>query len=407
VRLIFVNRYFHPDISATSQMLSDLAFELAARGEEVHVVTGRQRYDDPAARLPAFERRLGVDVHRVRTTRFGRGRLAGRAIDYASFYLSATLALAGLARADDIVVAMTDPPLTGIPAALVCRLRGARLVNWVQDVFPEIADRMGVALARGLPGAALRSARNWSLRSARANVVLGDRMRDEVRSAESSARIEVIHNWADGSAITPVDAGANALRGEWGLVGRFVVAYSGNMGRAHEFETILGAADLLRDRAEVVFLFIGDGHRRDWVANEASARKLPNVRFQPYQPRERLAASLGVADVHLTSLPGAMEGLLVPSKVYGILAAGRAALNVGDSAGEIARVLDAAESGYTVSTGQSAQLAERIAQLASDPVLCASMGANARKAFDAHYTRDIAFARWARVLREASGDRPS
>jgi glycosyltransferase involved in cell wall biosynthesis len=346
-----------------------------------------------------------VYVHRVRTTRFGRGRLVGRAIDYASFYLSATLALAGLARAGDIVVAMTDPPLTGIPAALVCRLRGSRLVNWVQDVFPEIADRMGVALARGLPGAALRSARNWSLRSARANVVLGERMRDEVRSAETTARIKVIHNWADGSAITPVDTGANALRREWGLVDRFVVAYSGNMGRAHEFETILGAADLLRDRTDVVFLFIGDGHQREWIATEASARKLTNVRFQPYQPRERLASSLGVADVHLTSLPGAMEGLLVPSKIYGILAAGRAALHVGDPDGEVARILSAAGAGYTVNMGDPARLAGHIAALASDPGLCARLGSDARKAFDAHYTRDIAFAHWARVLREVSGGR--
>ena len=157
-------------------MLSDLAFHLATQGEEVHVITSRQRYDDAAANLPAHKSVHGVQVQRVWTTRFGRASLPGRALDYLLFYLCASIALFRLAREGDVVIAMTDPPLISVPAALVARLRGAALVNWLQDIFPEVAERMGVRLARGVPGAAIRWLRGYSLRRASINVVLGERM---------------------------------------------------------------------------------------------------------------------------------------------------------------------------------------------------------------------------------------
>ncbi len=400
MKTIFLNRYFHPDISATSQMLSDLAFHLAAEGVAVHVIASRQRYDDPGALLPAHETLRGVTVHRVWTSHFGRAHLGGRALDYLSFYVSASLALAGLARRGDVVVAKTDPPLISVPAAFVARLRGAVLVNWLQDVFPEVAERMGVRLARGPAGALIRRLRNCSLRSAAVNVALGERMAREVRALAGLevARVAVIHNWADGEAIRPIARAGNPLRAAWGLEDTFVLVYSGNMGRAHEFATMLDAADLLKARTEIVFLFIGGGHFRGWIEAEARRRGLANVRFQPYQPREQLAQSLGVADAHLTCLLPAMEGLIVPSKLYAILASGRPTLHVGDPAGEVAGLLEASNSGRSVRSGDAAALAANIEELAASPSTCAELGRNARAAFDAHYAQPIAFAHWARLL---------
>lgn len=400
VKTIFLNRYFHPDISATSQMLSDLAFHLAAEGVAVHVITSRQRYDDPGAQLPAHETLRGVTVHRVWTSRFGRGHLGGRALDYLSFYVSASLALAGLARRGDVVVAKTDPPLISVPAAFVARLRGAVLANWLQDVFPEVAERMGVRLARGPAGALIRRLRNYSLRSATVNVALGERMARAVRALAGleQARVAVIHNWADGDAIRPLARAGNPLRAAWGLEDKFVLVYSGNMGRAHEFATMLDAAEELKARAQIVFLFIGGGHFRAWIEAEARRRGLANVRFQPYQPRERLAQSLGVADAHLTCLLPAMEGLIVPSKLYAILASGRPTLHVGDPDGEVAGLLQASNAGRSVRSGDAAALAANIEELAADSATCDALGRNARAAFDAHYAQHIAFAHWGRLL---------
>src|ERR1043166_3269501 len=170
MRLLFANRYFPPDHSATSQMVGDLAVHLAKRGHEVVAITSRQRYDDASARLARRERVNGVDVVRVATTRFGRGFLPGRALDYATFYLSAFFAILRRARRGDTVVAMTDPPLLSVVAALACALRGARLVNWVQDLFPEVATALGMRV----PG--VMRLRDWSLRRAAMNVALGERM---------------------------------------------------------------------------------------------------------------------------------------------------------------------------------------------------------------------------------------
>jgi colanic acid biosynthesis glycosyl transferase WcaI len=398
VKLIFLNRYFHPDISATSQMLSGLAFHLAARGAEVHVITSRQRYEDPAAELPKSELIAGVCVHRVISTQFGRRVLFARALDYASFYASAAFRLAELAGRGDIIIAKTDPPLISVPAALVASLRGARLVNWVQDLFPEIAERTGIRLP--LASYAIRGARNRSLRRAALNVVPGERMRTAVQAVAGAATTTVIHNWADGNLVFPLDSHANPLRTEWGLIEKFVVSYSGNMGRAHEFGTILDAAEALRDQARIVFLFIGGGHHLDALQKRVSAGSLRNVLFRPYQPQARLSQSLGVADLHLTALLPELEGLVVPSKIYGILAAGRPTLHVGDPEGEIAAILNAADAGFSVATGQANLLAEKILELSSAPARARNLGSNARRAFDEKYSDAIAYDKWDRALKE-------
>src|ERR1700674_2796529 len=127
-KIVFVNRYFHPDLSATSQMLSDLGFGLAQRGFSIHVVCSRQLYDAARADLAAREAIGGVTVHRVRTTLFGRNRLPGRALDYLSFYISSAWTLLALLNRGDTVVAMTDPPLISIVVMAVAKIKRARLV---------------------------------------------------------------------------------------------------------------------------------------------------------------------------------------------------------------------------------------------------------------------------------------
>jgi len=143
-RVIFLNRFFFPDHSATSQILTDLAFHLAKSGIETHVITSRQLYDDPDARLPPEEILRDVHIHRVLTTHFGRSTLWGRGIDYLSYYFSTSQCLFALASRDDIVIAMTDPPLISVFASRAVRRRNALLVNWLQDIYPEVAIQLKV-----------------------------------------------------------------------------------------------------------------------------------------------------------------------------------------------------------------------------------------------------------------------
>lgn len=397
-KIIFVNRYFYPDHSATSQLLTDLAFALAREGRDVHVIASRQAYDNPASELPATESVNGVSITRVWTSRFGRGRLWGRAFDYLTFYISAAWRLAAVTGKGDIVVAKTDPPLISVIAAAVARLRKATLVNWIQDLFPEIAVALGVK-GINLLAPVLRWLRNVSLRSAKFNVVLGDRMAERIiAQGINPEQIKVIHNWADGNDIKPVPRGDNRLREEWGLRDKFVVGYSGNMGRAHDFETVIDVATSLKEEKQIVFLFIGGGAKREWLEREARTHGLNNVIFKPYQARDKLGLSLCVPDIHVISLQPALEGLIVPSKFYGIAAAGRPTLYFGDSGGEIPRILEKNRCGITVNIGDAGKVADFIKAMMADMSQAEIAGVNARTVFENSFDKSRAFDAWRSIL---------
>lgn len=403
MKLIFVNRYFYPDHSATAQLLSGLVFALVERGWDVHVVANRQRYDAPRASLPPKELIRGVRIHRVWTSRFGRARLLGRAADYLTFYGTATWRLWRLARRDDIIVAETDPPMLSVVAACAASVRKARLVNWLQDLFPEVAQALKVRGIDGIVAQILRKLRDASLRAACTNVVLSERMRKKVENVGvSGARICMIPNWESGQVVRPVSRDQNRLRREWCLADKFVVGYSGNMGRAHEFETVLRAARLLKGQNSISFVWIGEGAQRQWLEREASRLGLGNFVFKPYQPQDRLFESLSLPDAHLISLRPALEGLIVPSKFYGIIAAGRPALFIGDVDGEIAVLLRQHQCGYSVVPGDSEALAARIFELSANSETCRLMGARARRAFEARYESQLALDKWEVMLRRVA-----
>jgi glycosyltransferase involved in cell wall biosynthesis len=397
-KTIFVNRYFSPDHSATSQLLSDLAFDLASRGQDIHVITGGQLYTDPGASLLSEEVIRGVHVFRVRTSRFGRARLWGRMLDYLTFYLGATWRLFRSIQPGDVVVAKTDPPMISVCAAWAAKIKKGVLVNWIQDLFPEVATSLDVYGVRVL-APMLKRLRNGSLRQARSNVVLGARMAQRLRDeGVPSNRITVIENWADGDVIQPVPREDNPLLREWGLEGKFVLGYSGNMGHVHEFKTIIDAAERLKDEPAIVFVFIGDGIARPWLEAETAERGLTNVQFHPYQPADRLRWSLNVPDVHFVSLKPALEGLIVPSKFYGIAAAGRAVIHVGDPGGEIPRILEREQCGWSYGIGEVGPLAQCILGLSQRPTEAAEAGLRARRAFDRQYARAHALKSWRALL---------
>jgi glycosyltransferase involved in cell wall biosynthesis len=405
-RLIFVNRFFFPDHSATSQILSDLAFHLADAGKQVHVVTSTQIYDDAKAALPTDEIINGVHVHRVASTGFGRSGLLGRLVDYLSFYRSVRQCLNQIAESGDAIVAKTDPPLLSVVAMAPARRHGARLINWLQDIYPETAVELNVPLMRGPVAAILAGLRNRSLRQAEATVVVGSLMGQKVRAyGAAAAGIHVIPNWCDDEAIKPVAQADNPLRQAWGLDSKFVLGYSGNLGRAHEFDTALAAAERLRGDPHIVFLMTGGGKRFDELAGMVKRRGLQNsFRFMPYQQRTTLRHSLGVPDMHWLSLNPRLEGLMVPSKFYGIAAAGRPMIVIADSSGELARLVQDHGCGVVIEPGDADALASAISRFSRGPELVATMGQRARTMLDAHFTRTKQFERWRELLNQV--DKP-
>ncbi|HVW70105.1 MAG TPA: glycosyltransferase family 4 protein, partial [Steroidobacteraceae bacterium] len=393
--MVFVNRYFAPDQSATSRMLTDLAFRLADRGVSVAVVTSRQLYEDPRAALPARETINGVEVYRVSTATRGRSRLAGRALDYASFHAAAGIQLVRILRRGDVVVAKTDPPLISLVVARAAALRGAVLVNWLQDLFPEVATVLTPGVIPSWLQRRLVAARNRSLRRAAMNVVLGEAMRSRLLEAGVAAsRVQIVPNWADPKNVVPLPAESSATRARLGLQGRFVIGYSGNLGRAHEFDTLIGAARLLRSDPHFAFLITGAGAKADALRDSVRAEGLDSFFFQGYQPAELLGDSLAAADVHFASLLPALEGLIVPSKIYGILAAGRPAVFIGAPDGDLGRLVTSEGCGIAVAVGDSARLAAELVALRDSPERLQSMGMRARALAVSRYTTEHAVADW-------------
>jgi glycosyltransferase involved in cell wall biosynthesis len=288
-------------------------------------------------------------------------------------------------------MALTTPPLIGLIALVIGRLRGMRLVTLVQDVYPDIAVALGTLDERNPATMLLDYLSRLVLRGADRIIVLGECMRERVVAklgVDAKGRIDVIHNWADGAVIKPPQSiEANPFISEHNLEGLFVVLFSGNLGRVNEFETILRAALRLRDRHDIVFLFIGDGAKTLEIARYARENSLKNIRLLPYQPRGLLRYSLRAGHASLVTLAEGLAGLSVPSKTYAILAAGRPVLFVGDCRSEVARLVRENGCGEVVASGDGERLASVIEDLAADQEKIEQMGLRSRALFETSFDR--------------------
>lgn len=393
--LIFTQSYFYPDHSAGSQMLSDLAFNLVQNGFKVSVITSRNRYGNQEISLPKFEVVNNVRVYRKWSSKFGRRYLIGRIIDYLSLEFSMLIGIMRLTKKNDIVVILTDPPLLNILALPVIKFRGGLIVNWLQDLFPEVAVGAGILSQESLLNKFIIKIRNNSLNSANMNVVIGNHMKDYlIKNDINIEKIIRIPNWADGDLIKPIDKNANYLRKEWGLEGRFVVGYSGNLGRAHDILTILKTINKLKNNNQIVFLFIGGGVGVQKIKKYVTENQLHNVIFKPYQARKLLHLSLGAADLHWVTLEPQMEAFIVPSKIYGILAAAKPVIFLGDKNGELAKVISKIGCGKVVEIGNSDIMASTIKEFSRDLSSIKIMGNLGRVEFQSMYELNISVSKF-------------
>ena len=358
-RVIFLNRFAWPEEPATAQLLADLSEALAAAGHEVTVIASRPG-GSPLARRQTHH---GVTLLRVTTTRWARLGLAGKAADFLTFQLGALAKLAFTVQRGDTVVALTDPPLLGIGAWLTARLCGARIFHWVQDVYPEIA-----AVVTGhVSLQVVNPLRDLAWRRSDGCVTLGSDLAATLLKAGVPAdKISVSPNWAPaGLTVQPREAG-DSYRARWQLAGKFVVAYSGNLGRVHDLEPVLEVADALREATDIAFVFLGNGAQRRRLEDQAARRGLANVRFLAAQPRAHLGESLAVGDLHLVTLLPGCEWLVFPSKLYGVTAIGRPVIFIGPRDCEIARLVTERGLGRSFARDEVASMAAAIRQLAAN-----------------------------------------
>lgn len=390
-RLLVLNQYYWPGVEATAHLLTELCEELAET-HDVTVVTGA------APGLPSRQVRNGVQIVRVRSTTYDRSHLFRRAANYLT-YMAGLVWRSMLSRRPDLVVCMTDPPFVGSVGRLVAARFRVPLLVIMQDVFPEVALKLG-RLRSPVSARLLRLLIDPSLRAADRVVVIGETMKRRVEAKGVPAEhIRVIPNWSDVRRIAPT-----RHDNEWArrhrLAKRFVVMHSGNIGHAQNLDALVRATTFLRDLGDLAVVIIGSGARR--VALVALARLLEadKVEILPYQKREVLSQSLSTADVHVVGLARGLAGYVVPSRLYGILAAGRPVIAATDPESETAQLVAEVGCGVVVRPGDPLALAIAIRAAHDGEYDLAEMGRRARAFAEAEADRSIAVRRYRAVLAE-------
>ncbi len=400
MRVLILNQVFYPDVAATAQHADDLARHLVKHGHEVHAIASRSLYGQKGAALPKRETVDGVEIHRVGVSVFGKKGIAARLADFMLFYVLATIKCFTVKK-PDVVVCFTTPPFIALVGWLMRVLRGSRYVYWVMDLYPDTPVAVGMMKPRALPTRFFEAINRFCLKKADRVVVLGRCMMKRVKDkGVDRGQIQHIGVWSDAAELDPLPRASNPYREEWGLGDRFVVMYSGNFGLGHDVETFLNAAEALRDDDGIRFVFVGGGKKKAQVEEFVRSRGLENCVLAPYQPRERLGASLSCADAHLATLIDGAEGVMVPCKLFGIMAAARPAIFVGSPASELALVLEEHGAGWVVPNGDSARLVELIRRLAADRSEAEAAGARAQKALSVAYSREAACEAWREALEQ-------
>jgi colanic acid biosynthesis glycosyl transferase WcaI len=327
MKVLLLNQCFWPDVMATSQQLTDVACGLADRGHEVTVIAGRRGYDDPQLRFPRQERWRNIEIFRVRSIGAGKKSRLRRALNFASFLTACSFRLAFTQR-QDVVIALTSPPLISWLASLFTRLKGGRLVFWVMDLNPDEAIAAGWLKPESATARLLAKRLKSSMQHAEKIVVLDRFMKDRLLlKGISPDRIKVISPWSQ-----PVhfdQQGREAFRRDHGLTDKFVVMYAGNHSPCHPLNTLLEAAVRFVRREEIAFCFVGGGSEQRKVKDFALANELKNIICVPYQAQEDLSGVLSAADLHVVVMGDAFAGIVHPCKVYNILAIASPFLYVG------------------------------------------------------------------------------
>jgi len=393
MRVLFLNRSFWPDQAATGQLLTELCEDLSA-DYEITVVAGRSHYvSNEHGKLPRRYSVGRVSVVATWGTKLPKSNLLARLLNLGSYYVLAIPAALRLER-PDVVIAETDPPLLGLLGALLKRWWGCKLVYYCQDIYPDIALATGDIKSRFLLGL-LERANRAAYAAAETIIVLGrDMERRMLGKGIPSEKIAIIPNWVDVQAMrTPAHS---AMREKFGE--RFVVMYSGNLGLSQGLEAVLEAAWRLRDDQRLLFVLIGEGARKTWLQEEARRKGLANVWFLPYQPKARLGDSLTAADLHLIPLMPGAAGCMVPSKVYGILAAGRPFVAMMEDYADVACLASEHRVGFVTPPGDVDGLVAAIGSAMQNPAQLKEMGRRARRLAEEQFERRVVTRRFAQLL---------
>jgi glycosyltransferase involved in cell wall biosynthesis len=405
--ILFVNQYYHPDIAATGQNLTDLAEYLSRSGFNVEVWCGRGQYVEGQLAAPSSEVLNGVNVRRFRTTAFARSTRAGRLTNYLSFYLQ-VLGRLLLGPRRGHVVFLTTPPLLSFLGYLSGGLRGHRYAVWSMDLHPEAEIAAGMLTAKGVVAQVLHRLSDAGYANADFVVDLGRHMQQRIADrGVDRARLHTVCIWTDADEVEPVKRVSNPVRRELGIGEETVVTYSGNAGLAHRFGELCAAMKCLADDSAFRFVFLGDGPRRREIEHFANSNNIDNFEYLDYFPRSELRFSLSLPDIHLVTLRAEFAGIAVPAKLYGIMAAARPVLFVGPADCESADLINDTQCGAVVDPDRTPDpvgtIVRTLREWSAAPEVREELGRLGRAAVLERYSRDICCTEFESIIRRYWG----
>jgi glycosyltransferase involved in cell wall biosynthesis len=329
MRILLLNQCFYPDVMATAQQLTDLAVGLSTEGHEVTVIASDRGYDDPSQRFPRREVWNGINIIRIRSLALGKSSRWRRAVNFASFLLSCSLRLLRQPRFD-VVVALTSPPLISFLGAVFVKLKGGEFFFWVMDLNPDEAIAAGWLKRGSVIARVLDRLLRFSLLQAKGIIALDHFMKSRiVAKGALEERVMILPPWALDDQVAYDQPGREVFRRQHNLEDSFVVMYAGNHSPCHPLDTLVEAARRLSTQKKIVFCFVGGGSEQRKVREFAALHKLENIRCFPYQPFDKLSASLSAADLHVVVMGNEFVGIVHPCKLYNILAIGSPFLYIG------------------------------------------------------------------------------
>lgn len=389
---------YHPDPTTTAMLMGDLAEDLVSYGMNVSVVCAQPTYL-LNQKCPAAEAIEGVDVKRIRTFLFDKNKILGRIFNSVSCFVGMFLKTIVFPK-HDLCVFNTNPALLPLLGLLGLGFKGQKYVVLIHDIWPELPAHTGLIKKDGFIYKTIDFFNMLSLKHASCIIVLSEAMKKVVlkKVPEKKNKLHVIHNWADKNRVYPVAKENNTLLNDFDLKDKKVVMYSGNLGRYQPLEVMINAAEHVKDRQDIFFLFAGDGAKKGKLQEMVRSKKIENVKFIPFQAMDKLAESLSIADVSLMGIFPENEGIIMPSKLYGLLAAGKPIVCVSDPMSEVVDILKKAGAGVHTPVNDSKALALNILSLLDDPKKAKEMGQNGRKYFLNNFERKKITMQWKEVL---------
>lgn len=387
-KISILSQHFYPDIASTGQLLTELAEDLLTYGMSVEVYTGYPAYNKTERPAPAREVYKGIKIKRLFATRLRKSIRTGRILNTLSFFIVVLFNSIFISK-ESILFFVTNPPYLCLIGLLMKYLRRQKYVILIYDIYPDVPVLLGYLRKNGIIHRVWDMMNKSIYTHADKIIVIGEYMKDTIsKKYENSGKdnIQVIHNWADGNLIKPIRKEDNCFTKEHSFIDKTVVLYSGNIGMFQNLEIIIEAAEKLKEH-NILFLFIGEGDKKKKLQKMAGKKKLENVRFLPYQKKDDLPYSLTSADISLVTLEKGMEGLGVPSKLYGIMASGRPVIALVSEQCEVADITREAQCGFVVDQEDLEGFIERIVYLHQNPDKAIELGRRAREYFETHFER--------------------